>query len=52
VRLFSEGKRGRRQGNSTVSEADDTAKSGTMAREVEGGGWCLEVKDDQKNFGR
>jgi hypothetical protein len=34
---FSEGKRGRRRGDSMVPEADDIAKSGAMAREVEGG---------------
>jgi hypothetical protein len=48
---FSEGKRGRRQGNSTVPEADDTAKSGMAAREVEGGSRRLEVEDDQKKLG-
>jgi hypothetical protein len=46
---FSEGKRGRRRDNSTVSKADDTAKSGTMIGEVEGGGWCLEVKITKRN---
>jgi hypothetical protein len=32
VRPFFEGKRGRRQDNSTVLEADDTTKSGMAAR--------------------
>jgi hypothetical protein len=35
-----------------MSEADDTAKSGTLAKEVEGGIWRLEVKDDQGKLGR
>jgi hypothetical protein len=39
-------KRGRRQGSSTVTEADDTTKSGTAVREVEVDDWSLEVKDD------
>jgi hypothetical protein len=29
-----------------VREADDTTKSGTAAREAEGGGWRLEIEDD------
>jgi hypothetical protein len=32
VQPFFEGKRGRRQDNSTVLEADDTTKSGMAAR--------------------
>jgi hypothetical protein len=36
---FSEGKRGRRRGGSTVPEADDIVKSGAPAGEAEGGGW-------------
>jgi hypothetical protein len=48
---FSEGKRGTRRGNSTVPEVDDTAKSAVTAREVEGGGWRLEVEDDQRKSG-
>jgi hypothetical protein len=47
---FSEGKWGRRQGGSMVSEADDTAKSGTTTGEAEGGSWHLEVKDDQRRL--
>jgi subtilisin-like proprotein convertase family protein len=46
------GKRGRRQGSSTMSEADDTTKSGALAKEVEGGDWRLEVEDDQGKLGR
>jgi hypothetical protein len=38
VRPVSEGKRGRRRGDSTVPEADDTAKSGAAAGEAEGSG--------------
>jgi hypothetical protein len=49
---FSEGKRESRQDSSTVSEADDIAKSSAAAKEVEGGGWCLEVEDDQRKLGR
>jgi hypothetical protein len=49
---ISEEKRGRRRGDSTVSEADDTVKNGAAAEEAEGGGWHLEVKDDQRKMGR
>jgi hypothetical protein len=51
VQSFSEGKRGRRRGNSTVPKEDDTAKSDAVAGEAEGS-WCLEVKDDQSMLGR
>jgi hypothetical protein len=34
-----------------VLEANNTAKNGTMAREAEGGGWCLEVEDDPRKLG-
>jgi hypothetical protein len=40
VRPFSEEKRGR-QGGSTTSEADATAKSDAVAEEAEGGDWRL-----------
>jgi hypothetical protein len=46
VQLFSEGERGRRQGGSTVPEANDTTKSGAVAGEAEGGNWRLEVEDE------
>jgi hypothetical protein len=36
VRLFSEGKRGRRRGDSTVPEADDILKSDAASGEAEG----------------
>jgi hypothetical protein len=52
VRLFSQGKWRRRQDSSTVLEVDDIAKSGAAAREVEGGGLHLEVKNDQRKLGR
>jgi hypothetical protein len=32
-------------------EEDDTTKSGMAPGEVEGGGWHLEVEDDQKKLG-
>jgi hypothetical protein len=48
---FLEGKTGRRQGGSTVSEANDTVKSGAKPGEAEGCGWRLEVEDDQRKFG-
>jgi hypothetical protein len=35
-----------------VPAADDTTKSGTTARKAEGGGWRLEVEDDQRKLGR
>jgi hypothetical protein len=35
---FSEGKRGRRRGSSTVPEVDGTAKSGAAAEDFEGDG--------------
>jgi hypothetical protein len=38
VRLFSEGKKGRRRGGSTVPEVDGTTKSSAAAGEAEGGG--------------
>jgi hypothetical protein len=41
VQPFLEGKKRRRRDNSMMSEADDIAKSNAVAREVEGGGWCL-----------
>jgi hypothetical protein len=44
---------GQRRGSSTVWEVDGTAKSGTVAREAEGGsGWHLEVEDDRRKLGR
>jgi subtilisin-like proprotein convertase family protein len=46
VQPFSEGKRGRRQGGSTVPEANDTTKSGAVAGEAEDGNWRLEVEDE------
>jgi hypothetical protein len=47
----SEGKRGKR-GGSTMPEADDTVNSGAAAAgEAEGGGWHLEVEDDQSKLG-
>jgi subtilisin-like proprotein convertase family protein len=46
VRPFSEEKRGRRQGGSTVPEANDTTKSGAVAGEAEGGNWRLEIEDE------
>jgi hypothetical protein len=48
VRPFLEG---RRRGSSTVPKADDTTKSGVAAMEVEGGGWLLEVENDQRKLG-
>jgi hypothetical protein len=48
----SEGKRGRRRGDSTVSEVDDTTKNGMVAEEAKDGGWCLDVKDGQRKMGR
>jgi hypothetical protein len=33
-------------------KANDTTNSGVVAREVEGGGWRLEVEDDQKKLGQ
>jgi hypothetical protein len=50
VRPFSEGKRGRKRGGSTVQEADNIAKSGVMAWEAEGGSWRLDVEDDQRKL--
>jgi hypothetical protein len=38
VRPFSEGKRGRWRGGSTVSDVNDITKSGAVAGEAEGGG--------------
>jgi hypothetical protein len=35
-----------------VPKADDTTKSGTVTEEVEGGGGCLEVEDNQRKLGR
>jgi subtilisin-like proprotein convertase family protein len=35
-----------------VPKADDTAKSDTVDGEAEGGGWRLEVEDDQRNLSR
>jgi hypothetical protein len=51
VRIFSVGKRGRRRGGSTITEADDTAKSGAAAGEAEGGSWHLDVEYDQRKLG-
>jgi hypothetical protein len=34
-----------------VPEADDTAKSGAVDEEAKGGGWHLEVEDDQRKLG-
>jgi hypothetical protein len=51
VRAFSEGKMGRRRGSSTVLQEDDTAKSDAAARKPKGGGWRLEVGDDQRKLG-
>jgi hypothetical protein len=48
---FSEGKRGRRRGGSTVPEADNTVKSSAAVGEAEGVGWCLEVENDQRKLG-
>jgi hypothetical protein len=39
LREMEEGKRGRRRGGSTVSEADDIVKRGAAAGEAEGDGW-------------
>jgi hypothetical protein len=50
VRLFLEGKRGRRRGGSTMLEADDTSKSNTTPEEAEGSDWSLEVEDDQRKL--
>jgi hypothetical protein len=44
--------RGRRRDGSTVSEADNTMKSGMMTREAEGGGGHLEVEDEQRKLDR
>jgi hypothetical protein len=52
VRPFSEGKRGRRRGGSTVLEAGDTTKSDAAPGEAKGNGWRLEVKDDQRKLGQ
>jgi hypothetical protein len=49
---FSEGKRERRRGGSTVPKVNDTAKRGATAREVEGSGWCLKVEDGQRKLGQ
>jgi hypothetical protein len=35
-----------------VPEADDTLKSDVAPEDVEGSGWRLEVKDDQRKLGR
>jgi hypothetical protein len=35
-----------------MPEGDDTTKGGAAAREAEGGGWRLEVDDDQRKLGR
>jgi hypothetical protein len=50
VAIFKE-EEGRRQGGSTVSEADNIVKSDAAAGEAKSGGWCLEVKDDQRKLG-
>jgi hypothetical protein len=50
VQPFSEGKRGRKRGSSTVPKADDKAKSGAVTGEVEGSCWHLEVEDDQNKL--
>jgi hypothetical protein len=47
---FSEGKRGRRQGGSTVLEVDDKTKSYVVVEEAQGGS-CV-VDDDQWKLGR
>jgi hypothetical protein len=39
VRPFSDGKWGRRRGDSIVLEADETAKSGVATGEAKSGGW-------------
>jgi hypothetical protein len=39
------------RGSFTVPKADDTAQSGTVAEEVEDGGWRVEVEDDQRKLG-
>jgi hypothetical protein len=49
VQPFLKGKRG---GDSTMLKVDDTAKSDAVAREAEGGGWCVEIEDDQRKLGR
>jgi hypothetical protein len=49
VQPFSMGKR---QGGSTVLEADNTAKSNAAAGEVESDSWHLEVEDDQRKLDR
>jgi hypothetical protein len=41
---------GRRRGDSTVPEADNTTKSATTAGEAEGDSWRLEVEDDQRKL--
>jgi hypothetical protein len=35
-----------------VPKADDATKSNAVAGEAEGGGWRLEVEDDQRKLGR
>jgi hypothetical protein len=35
-----------------VPEADDIVKSDAVVEEAEGGGWRLEVEDDQRKLGR
>jgi hypothetical protein len=49
---FLKGKRGKRQCDSIVSEADDKVKSGATTGEVKGGDWHLEVEDDQRKLCR
>jgi hypothetical protein len=49
---FWRGKRGRRRGRSTVLKANNTKKSSAVAGEVEGGGWRVEVEDDQRKLSR
>jgi hypothetical protein len=52
VQPSAEGKRGRRQGGSTVLEVKITANSGAMIEEAEGSCWCLEVEDEQRKLGQ
>jgi hypothetical protein len=51
VRPFSEGKKGRRRGDFMMPEVDDTAKSDAAAGEAKGGGWHLEVENDERKLG-
>jgi hypothetical protein len=41
------GEEGRRRGSSMALKVDDTVKSCAAIGEVEGGGWHLEVQDEQ-----